>query len=109
MTFVATLLQTLLDPGPLTLAIRGLTTDVGGQRGTALEYLENVLPPALFDDLRPLLEDPRLTGLGMASRADILSEIVESDAGEGVNLAVVREQVDAARNRSAKLREGEDH
>jgi len=109
MTFVATLLQTLLDPGPLTLAIRGLASDVGGQRGTALEYLENVLPTALFGDLSPLLEDPRLTRLGMASRADILSEIAESDAREGVNLAVVREQVDAARNRSAKLREGEDH
>jgi hypothetical protein len=105
MSFVATLLLMLLDPEPLTLAIRGLVSGVAGQRGTALEYLENVLSPALFSELSPLLEDVRLTaGRGLTSRADLLSEIVETGAPGPVDFAALKAHVDAARARSAGLR-----
>ena len=57
---VFTLLSLVLPAEPLQIAFRGLHTDDQNLRGTALEYLEGVLPPA--DSRRalwPFLEDPR--------------------------------------------------
>ena len=46
---VFTLLSLVLPAEPLQIAFRGLHTDDPNLRGTALEYLEGVLPPAIRD------------------------------------------------------------
>ena len=101
MTFISTLLLTVLEAEPLQLAIRALTNDQAGQRGTGLEYLENVLPKHLLSELRPLLEDAQLTTAGLRSRSAILAEIVGDGASGPVDLAALRAHIDAARRRSA--------
>ena len=47
---VFTLLALVLPAEPLLIAFRGLQTDDQHLRGTALEYLEGVLPPAIRDE-----------------------------------------------------------
>ena len=54
---VFTLLSLVLPPEPLRIAFRGLHTDDQNLRGTALEYLEGVLPPAIRERLWPFLDD----------------------------------------------------
>ena len=53
---VFTLLSLVLPPTPLQIAYRGLHTDDPALRGTALEYLEGVLPPDIRERLWPFLE-----------------------------------------------------
>jgi AAA family ATP:ADP antiporter len=52
-----TLLSLILPRETLRLAFHGLHTDDRQLRGTALEYLETVLPEPIWTRLRPLLED----------------------------------------------------
>jgi len=54
---VFTLLALALPPEPMRLAHRGLLSSDPGLRGTALEYLESVLPPRVRDSLWPYLEE----------------------------------------------------
>lgn len=59
---VFTLLALILPEEPLRLAYHGLHTADRHLRGTALEYLERVLPPKVREQLWPYLEpegDPR--------------------------------------------------
>ncbi|MGE0703779.1 MAG: Npt1/Npt2 family nucleotide transporter, partial [Vicinamibacterales bacterium] len=56
---VFTLLALVLPSGPLQIAYRGLHSDDSNLRGTALEYLESVLPPPIRERLWPYLEDSR--------------------------------------------------
>lgn len=53
---VFTLLSLLLPKQPLLVAYKGLMTEDRGLRGTALEYLESVLPPEVRGPLWPLLD-----------------------------------------------------
>jgi len=53
---VFTLLSLVLPRTPLMLALRGLRGDDPALRGTALEYLDGVLPPAVREALRSVLE-----------------------------------------------------
>jgi ATP:ADP antiporter, AAA family len=53
---VFTVLSLILPPEPLRIAYRGLHTDDAELRGTALEYLESVLPEQLKESLWPFLE-----------------------------------------------------
>jgi len=55
---VFTLLMLTLPRDPLQVAFRGLHTADVKLRGTALEYLDSVLPRAIRDGLWPFLEDP---------------------------------------------------
>ena len=55
-TFV--LLSLVLPEEPLRIAYRSLRTDDQALRGTALEYLDGVLPPEMRDALRSVLEPP---------------------------------------------------
>jgi hypothetical protein len=102
MTFIATLLLTLLEEKPLQLAIRALANDQTGHRGTGLEYLENVLPAPLLAELRPLLSDSRLTAAGQRSRSSVLAEIVGDTASGPVDFAALRAHIDAARRSSSE-------
>lgn len=54
---VFTLLALALPPEPMRLAHRGLLATDPHLRGTALEYLETVLPPRVRDGLWPYLEE----------------------------------------------------
>ena len=52
---VFTLLSLVLPTAPLQIAYRGLLTDDPALRGTALEYLEGVLPRDIRERLWPFL------------------------------------------------------
>ena len=68
---VFTLLSLVLPTAPLQIAYRGLHTDDPGLRGTALEYLEGVLPPDIRERLWPFLSDrPRKTERHPGARRD---------------------------------------
>ena len=56
---VFTLLSLVLPTAPLQIAYRGLHTDDPGLRGTALEYLEGVLPATLRQSLWPAFVQAR--------------------------------------------------
>lgn len=88
-----TLLSLVLPAEPLRIAFRGLHTDDPNLRGTALEYLEGVLPPAIRERLWPFLEDPRparkQTGRG---RDEILADLLRSNASIMVNLKELQQR-----------------
>jgi len=95
--YVFTLLLTVLEHDPLQLALRALTVWDEGQRGTGLEYLDNVLPPKLKNALWPLLEDRRFALGTIRDRSEILTELVESTPPKPSDLAALRERIDASR------------
>jgi hypothetical protein len=90
---VFTLLSLTLPKQPLIVAFRGLHTSDEGLRGTALEYLEGVLPENVRVSLWPFIEDHRPAKQAPRSRADILAALMESNASIEVNLKHLREQL----------------
>jgi hypothetical protein len=56
------LLAAVLPAAPLDVALRGLRSDDVALRGVAIEYLEGVLPPAVWSRLSLLLEVPTASG-----------------------------------------------
>ncbi|MBW2233505.1 MAG: hypothetical protein JRH17_24255 [Deltaproteobacteria bacterium] len=101
LTYIWSLLLAVLDPEPLKLAIRALTSPTGGHRGTGLEYMENVLPPPLMSALRPLFLDLRLATGVVRSRASILTEVMSDRADESRDLAALKRHIDELRGRRA--------
>ena len=76
---VFTLLAVALPRQPLRIAFRGLHTDDPLLRGTALEYLENALPPEIRKPLWPYLEDNRPKHSGTAPPThDALQALLQS-------------------------------
>jgi ATP/ADP translocase len=87
---VFSLLSLVLPTAPLQIAYRGLHTDDRGLRGTALEYLEGVLPPDIRDRLWPFLSDrPRHSGDSRA-REEILADLLRSNESIMLNLEELR-------------------
>jgi len=88
-----------LERGPASIAGRALDTDDAHLRGTALEYYETMLPPALFAAL-----EPRLTAAKAAVRAaakprsagELREELVKAGATMTLSLEEVRRQLAAA-------------
>ncbi len=90
---VFTLLSLVLPSEPLRIAFRGLHTDDHNLRGTALEYLEGVLPPAIRDRLWPFLDDSRAVRHPTArSRDEILAELLRSNQSMIINLEALKER-----------------
>jgi AAA family ATP:ADP antiporter len=83
---VFTLLSLVLPAEPLQIAFRGLHTDDQNLRGTALEYLEGVLPPDIRDRLWPFLEDSRPRAGAARPREEILEELLRSNRSIILNL-----------------------
>ena len=84
------LLSTVLPAAPLQIAFRGLHTDDPALRGTALEYLEGVLPPDIRDRLWPFLgTDTHLQG-GRRAREEILADLMRSNESIVMNLEELR-------------------
>jgi hypothetical protein len=88
---VFTLLSLVLPTAPLQIAYRGLHTDDPGLRGTALEYLEGVLPPDIRDRLWPFLSDrPRKQQGDNRARDEILADLLRSNESIMLNLEELR-------------------
>jgi hypothetical protein len=92
---VFTLLSLVLQPEPLRIAFRGLHTQDAGLRGTALEYLEGVLPPSIREHLWPFLEDRRAAPAGPARpRDEILADLLRSHKSIVLDLEELQRRVD---------------
>jgi hypothetical protein len=83
---VFTLLGLVLPAEPLRVAYRGLHTTDRGLRGTALEYLESVLPPEVREPLWPFLEAPDEHGRSRRSPDEIREELLASNQSILLNL-----------------------
>jgi hypothetical protein len=87
---VFVLLSLVLQATPLQIAYRGLHTDDPALRGTALEYLEGVLPPDIRDRLWPFLgTSPQVDGT-TRDREKILAELLRSNDSIVMNLEELR-------------------
>lgn len=84
---VFTLLALVLPTEPLQIAYRGLHTNDPVLRGTALEYLEGVLPPDIRDRLWPYLEGSRARARETRPREEILGDLLRSNESIMLNLA----------------------
>ena len=83
---VFTMLSLVLPSEPLQIALRGLHAGDENLRGTALEYLESVLPPVIREPLWPFLEDHRPSGRTVRPREEILADLVRSNNSLMLNL-----------------------
>jgi hypothetical protein len=86
---VFTLLSLILPREPLRIAFRGLQTDDPRLRGTALEYLEQILPPPLRERLWPFLDAPRAGG-APRPREEVLSDLLRSNPSIMIHLEELR-------------------
>ena len=85
-----TLLSLVLPTAPLQIAYRGLHTNDPGLRGTALEYLEGVLPPDIRDRLWPFLSDRPRNPRDSRARDEILADLLRSNESIMLNLEELR-------------------
>ena len=93
---VFTLLSLVLPAQPLQIAYRGLHTSDPVLRGTALEYLEGVLPPDIRDRLWPFLGDSPAPPPGPTrSREEILADLLRSNESIVLNLEELRRRAAA--------------
>jgi len=83
---VFTLLSLVLPRQPLTIAFRALHTDDQLLRGTALEYLESLLPVPVREKLWPFLEDGRSRDRPSRPRAEVLADLMRSNQSIALNL-----------------------
>jgi hypothetical protein len=83
---VFTLLSLALPAEPLKVAYGGLYTDDPHLRGTALEYLEGVLPERVRERLWPFLEDRRPAARSARPREEILADLLRSHPSIQLNL-----------------------
>jgi hypothetical protein len=83
---VFTLLSLVMPAEPLQIAFRGLHVDDRGLRGTALEYLESVLPPQVRDSLWPFLEDSRSSARPSRPREAIMADLLRSNQSIMISL-----------------------
>lgn len=87
MEHVFTLLGLVHDQGALELALAAICSDDVNLRGTALEYLENVIPEEILELLRPHFGlDPSsggISGAGTKAIAELLSDMRENLLRDG--------------------------
>lgn len=87
-----TLLALIHPPETLRIAFHGLHSEDSQLRGTALEYLESLLPADIWTKLWPLLDRPEPGELRKKgrSREEILAEMVKSSHSIMVRLEELR-------------------
>jgi hypothetical protein len=93
---VFTLLSFVLAKEPLLIAFRGLHTGDQNLRGTALEYLEGVLPQPIRDHLWPFLEDSRPRSRSPRPREEILADLLRSNQSIMVTLEELKRAAEPA-------------
>ena len=89
---VFTVLALVLPTEPLKIAFRGLHTSDPILRGTALEYLEGVLPPPIRDSLWPYLEGSPKKGDVTRPREEILDDLLRSNESIMLNLKALKQR-----------------
>jgi hypothetical protein len=92
---VFTLLSLILPAEPLRIAFQGLHTDDAGLRGTALEYLEGVIPSSVRTQLWPFLEEDQRAPLPARSgrpREEVLADLLRSNQSIAMNLAQLKQR-----------------
>src|SRR6185503_18392971 len=87
---VFVLLSLVLPSTPLQIAYRGLHTTDPALRGTALEYLEGVLPHDIRDRLWPFLGTGAPVKVGARGREEILADLLRSNDSIVLNLQELR-------------------
>jgi hypothetical protein len=97
---VFTLLALVLPTEPLRIAFRGLHTDDRALRGTALEYLDSVLPQQIRDRLWHFLDDRPLPGTVRRPHGDTLADLLRSHEAIRLNLEELKRRDAARRNPS---------
>jgi hypothetical protein len=85
-----TLLSLILPRQPLRLAFQGLHTGDAYLRGTALEYLETVLPDQIWVQLRPLLEPKPSEARTGRTPEQVLKQLLDSQ--QSIALALKRQR-----------------
>ena len=93
---VFNLLALALDREPVRIAARAFTTDDAYVRGTALEYLETVLPAGVFLAFRPLLAVTGRAPSRPRPSAEVRADLIRAGATMTVSLDDLRRQLDAA-------------
>jgi AAA family ATP:ADP antiporter len=88
---VFTLLSLVLQREPLQIAFRSLQTDDPQLQGTALEYLEGVLPPPIRQKLWPFLEPTPAKRPSVRGRDEILADLVRSNKSIMLNVEELRQ------------------
>ncbi len=91
------LLLCVLDREPLSLALDALAEEGAAQRGTGLEYLDQVLPADLRTTLWPLVVERELSRRALRASREILDDIVERDVPRRVDLEALRQQIEERR------------
>jgi len=92
---VFNLLALALEREPVRIAARSFTTEDAYVRGTALEYLETVLPARLFSALRPLLAAPGPPSTRRRSPAEVRADLIRAGTTMTVSLEELRKQLNA--------------
>jgi len=87
---VFVLLSLVLPSTPLQIAYRGLHTTDPALRGTALEYLEGVLPHDIRDRLWPFIGTGTPVKVGARGREEILADLLRSNDSIVLNLKELR-------------------
>jgi hypothetical protein len=82
-------LSLALPKEPLRIAYRGLHTNDRELRGTALEYLETILPESVRISLWPFLEAEKKKAT-TKSREQILEELMKSNQSIEISLQQIR-------------------
>jgi hypothetical protein len=104
---VFNLLALALEREPVQIAARAFTTEDPYVRGTALEYLETVLPATTFCALRPLLTTAAPAAGRRRSGAEIRAELMRAGATMTVSLEELRSQLAAAAAEETRTRAAE--
>lgn len=86
------ILSLALDPEPLNLAQHAFRSDDPQLRGTALEYLESVLPTSILQELRPVL-GTRQPSARTRTAKELESELLASSAAMSIDVAGFRRKL----------------
>ena len=92
---VFTLLSLILPREPLQIAFRSLHTEDRYMRGTALEYIESVLPTSVRQPLWPYLDDSRPSSRLTRPREEVLAELLRSSASIMMDLDEIKRRMDS--------------
>ena len=86
MEYIFTLLSLRLPRKPLKIAFRGLRSEDRHLKGTALEYLESVLPAEIRKYIWPYLTQAPSTSHEARPQEEIVSDLMHSSASIDSNL-----------------------
>ena len=98
---VFTLLSFVLPPVPLQVALHGVGGENPMLRGTALEYLDSVLPREIRDALWPFLDDAAPRSHAKRPAEEVLADLLKANASIVTNLDELRRLGERARQDDA--------